>query len=713
MKIRATLFYALFLSIQLFAQGTYPEVTIKDVNFIPSDSLIFYGTTYNDEPEPDLAGDTVMITGVVMNSPYFNANIEDGEMLSAGAPALYLQDTDNPEWGGVLCRDPYLNSEVFAILDSGMIIQALFEVEEYFTTTEINLVSFDASNVIGQMQRPAPVLLTLDSLFESGTTTPNYLAEKWEGVYVELQNLTTYDRNAVGSGTFRVIDENGTSLLVYNKGMFIRNGYVAPSDGTNVTRIRGFIETRTGSNYGWFMLNPVYPEDIVYGESAPNISEVERDKGVVGFNEAVTITARVVDEDLTAGIKSVKLNYKVNEAEFTSVDMTLTDNIDSVWSAQIPAVTDSSLIRYYVSAVDSNDFTSSSPSNPDNSYFYMVLNRPLTIKDIQYSPFGSGYSGYNNYEVTVSGIVTADTTDLQGDGANVGPQVYLQDASAPWSGIQIFGVDADASLRGDELTVTGIVNDNFGATRIGTLDNGVQVMLNGTGAELPEPVIISTADIGTSLGGALPAESYEGVIIKIENVTVMSDNADGESGPDGSNYGEILIADTSGVQMRLELQDGTHDYHNYWDASLENSGIRIETGHKFESITGVLFYSFSNYKLVPRKNDDFVGHVTDVKVEESIPVNYGLSQNYPNPFNPTTVIEYNIPAVKLNRSEGQKVVLRIFDILGREVKTLVNKVQQPGAYEVSFDASQLSSGIYFYSLNAGEFYQTKKMLLMK
>ena len=62
--------------------------------------------------------------------------------------------------------------------------------------------------------------------------------------------------------------------------------------------------------------------------------------------------------------------------------------------------------------------------------------------------------------------------------------------------------------------------------------------------------------------------------------------------------------------MRLELQDGTHDYHNFWDAALENSGIRIETGHTFESITGILFYSFSNYKLVPRKNDDFVGHVT-------------------------------------------------------------------------------------------------------
>ncbi len=84
--------------------------------------------------------------------------------------------------------------------------------------------------------------------------------------------------------------------------------------------------------------------------------------------------------------------------------------------------------------------TSTNPSNSNNSYFYLVLNRPLTIQDVQYSPFGSGFSGYNGYEVTVSGIVTADTTDIEGDGFNIGPQVYLQDGTTPWSGIQIFGI---------------------------------------------------------------------------------------------------------------------------------------------------------------------------------------------------------------------------------------------------------------------------------
>ncbi|MEO8512143.1 MAG: T9SS type A sorting domain-containing protein, partial [Ignavibacteria bacterium] len=89
-----------------------------------------------------------------------------------------------------------------------------------------------------------------------------------------------------------------------------------------------------------------------------------------------------------------------------------------------------------------------------------------------------------------------------------------------------------------------------------------------------------------------------------------------------------------------------------------------------------------------------------------IPNYYSLSQNYPNPFNPSTSIKFTMP-------QGDNVKLVIFDILGREVKTLVNEFRNAGSYEVNFDASSLSSGAYFYRLEAGEFTQTKKMLLVK
>jgi hypothetical protein len=88
------------------------------------------------------------------------------------------------------------------------------------------------------------------------------------------------------------------------------------------------------------------------------------------------------------------------------------------------------------------------------------------------------------------------------------------------------------------------------------------------------------------------------------------------------------------------------------------------------------------------------------------PVEYNLAQNYPNPFNPTTTIRYSIPKQSL-------VSLKVYDILGREIVTLINEEKPAGKYEVKFNAAGLSSGIYFYTINAGSFVETKKMILMK
>ncbi|MCF8396439.1 MAG: T9SS type A sorting domain-containing protein [Melioribacteraceae bacterium] len=108
--------------------------------------------------------------------------------------------------------------------------------------------------------------------------------------------------------------------------------------------------------------------------------------------------------------------------------------------------------------------------------------------------------------------------------------------------------------------------------------------------------------------------------------------------------------------------------------------------------------------------------VTTTKIEtEEIVNQFSLSQNYPNPFNPTTTIEYIIPnsVGDENFRPLRMVKLKVFDVLGREIKTLINKPMQPGKYKVEFDASELSSGVYFYTLSSGEFIQTKKFLLLK
>ncbi|MFC2134969.1 T9SS type A sorting domain-containing protein [Bacteroidota bacterium] len=96
----------------------------------------------------------------------------------------------------------------------------------------------------------------------------------------------------------------------------------------------------------------------------------------------------------------------------------------------------------------------------------------------------------------------------------------------------------------------------------------------------------------------------------------------------------------------------------------------------------------------------------EINVTVSKPVSYELSQNYPNPFNPSTKIEFIIP-------DDEKVTVKVYDILGREVKTLLDEFKEAGHHEVEFNASSLASGTYIYRLNSGSFSQIKKMQLIK
>jgi hypothetical protein len=100
------------------------------------------------------------------------------------------------------------------------------------------------------------------------------------------------------------------------------------------------------------------------------------------------------------------------------------------------------------------------------------------------------------------------------------------------------------------------------------------------------------------------------------------------------------------------------------------------------------------------------GPVASAIALNELPAQSSLSQNYPNPFNPTTKIQFTI----VNR---QSITLKLYDVLGRAAATLVNEVKQPGTYTVEFDGSNLASGVYFYRLQAGEFVQTRKLVLLR
>ena len=179
-----------------------------------------------------------------------------------------------------------------------------------------------------------------------------------------------------------------------------------------------------------------------------------------------------------------------------------------------------------------------------------------------------------------------------------------------------------------------------------------------------------------------------------------------------------------------------------WSTATEtnNSGFEIERvssmttpGQGWEKIgfvpgfgttTEPMFYSFSDENVITGiykyrlKQIDFDGsfeYSNEIEVDADFtPREFVLYQNYPNPFNPNTTIKFTIPNVETHRDASlQMVILKVYDMLGKEVATLVNEEKQPGVYEVEFHSEWLSSGIYFYQLKTGSFSSIKKMVLLK
>ena len=124
------------------------------------------------------------------------------------------------------------------------------------------------------------------------------------------------------------------------------------------------------------------------------------------------------------------------------------------------------------------------------------------------------------------------------------------------------------------------------------------------------------------------------------------------------------------------------------------------------------------YRLKQIDYDGTFEYSENVEAKVTAPVGFELSQNYPNPFNPSTKIKFTIPAVIASEAkQSQLVTLKVYDVLGNEITTLVNEVLSAGEYEIEFSPESSikhpASGIYFYQLKAGSFIQTKKMLMIK
>ena len=711
MKIKYLIVLFMISTCIIFGQNktNYPHVSIYDIQHV-TDTTGLGPSLMN--------GDTVVVTGIVMAQ---TVNQNHNPILWAGARwQTYLKDTANVEnFSGlnIIQNDSTTLTSNMDLLDTAQVVSITGIVTEYLNAqTELVVIPSIPITFDGSVpDRGNPVVLNITD-FVLGGSTPYYLksAEKYEGMYVEFHNVISSDRNTSTSAAnpFAINDEYGNKLLVHGQsGYFTKRNFKLrewdpPVDGTAIPYIRGVIGQNSD---GSWVIRPIYPVDMQLGQAPPVISNLKRSVVAVGPNTPVNITAKILDLDQGGTIPTAKLYYSVNNGPKVAVNMTA--GADSIWTGTIPGVTDSSIVSFFIWAQDNDFKTSIYPADTARGkYFYLVLNRPLTIQDVEYSPYGGGYGGYTNYRVTVTGVVTADTSDLQGDGNQVARRAIIQNGEGPWSGLQVSGLQADQLRRGQNVTISGLIMEASGTTKI---DSITQVIVNSSNNTLPAPMYIHTSDIGTLPSGTLFPESCENVLCAYKTVKVTNENADGNPGPlvtGNNNYGEILVSDTSNVNTRVELQEGNHPYHNFWDSTLTNipGNIRVKAGDTFTELRGIVYYSFSNYKMVPRFTADFVGYIAGVNDNKNtLEVNsYKLNQNYPNPFNPVTNISYSIP-------QSGFVSIKIYNILGKEVKSLVNQEQRAGSYNLSFDASKLSSGVYFYQIKVNNYTASKKMVLLK
>jgi hypothetical protein len=241
-----------------------------------------------------------------------------------------------------------------------------------------------------------------------------------------------------------------------------------------------------------------------------------------------------------------------------------------------------------------------------------------------------------------------------------------------------------------------------------------------------------SADGNTAIVGGDVDSSYAGAIW----VFTRSSDVWSQQGSKLVGTGALGSAD-QGISVALSADGNMAIVGGYSDSSFagaawvftRSSGVWSQQGSKLVG-TGALGSAEQGYSvaLSADGNTAIVGGPSDsssvgatwvftrsgtpVREEAAnVPSQFVLEQNYPNPFNPATKIQFSI-------ADRQLTIVKVYDVLGREVATLVNEVKEPGTYTVEFSAkggsgSNLASGVYFYRLQAGDFVQTKKLMILK
>jgi len=659
------------------------QVRYSDLLRAPFDGLsdVSYATNpENPFDAENYPGDTVTVRGVV--------TMPTGLSYAGAGVKFIFSEIGGGPWSSILSYNP--DSTAYPALFEGDIIEMTGYITEY-RTIQSNMTEFWISSPIDIVDFGQPV--PEPDYVTTGDLRLPVTAEKWGTCLVYIKDATIVDVNlnyelfAVDDGTGSVlVDDDSDSLDTYY------STHEVPPVGTIADSIRGWVYHHYGSyaDSTTYKLEPLYLSDILWGAGPPAITNVQRDIAIPTASDAVTVSADVATN---LNLTEVALYYDVNGGGYTKVVMTNT--IGDSYEGQIPAQALGSFVSYYLVATDDQAQSTSSPADINiQNYCYPVTEGTLSIADIQYTPWELADSPFEEIDVEITGVVTADTAANNNYGAYA-----IQDATGAWNGLFVFGIDANLN-RGDEITVSGKVTD-YNPDWHFKWDNNTVILADTfsvvSSGNTMEPTLVASGDLNGESEGV---ESFEGTLVKIENATLISVNRHDVTFDDGS--GTCLVDDDF---IAADF------FVNSSEGYLYAFGDTLRPGDQVEMIQGVFTFSFGSYKIEVRDAADFGSYVGVDPNFERIPLAYKLEQNFPNPFNPETRIYFEIP-------EAQQVKIVIYNVLGQKVRTLLNEGFTPGQHVVNWDGCDDSgvvvpTGIYIYRIKAGSFIAARKMMMMK
>ena len=370
------------------------------------------------------------------------------------------------------------------------------------------------------------------------------------------------------------------------------------------------------------------------------------------------------------------------------------------------------------------------------------------FRGLAYTTLGITYqAALQNYIVNnLAGTITAARYPEAGSGRIVQAQAVTSNTQTPAAGNSITTFTGTNLTFTADVTTAAPVTVNFLLDVIPTpvlpLPTGIAVVSryfwdvsapgivfsNGKvsfplatlpGVQNPSALRVLKRDSPTqpwqNLGGAVVGST-------LESVTPFNSFSEFAIGSDISNSLPVELTSFSaksvseGVKLEWETASELNNDRFEIERSLDrNTFAVVGTVRGAGTTTEAQSYGFLDntaqngkfyYRLKQVDFDGTVDYSNIVEVVKDKPTTFELAQNYPNPFNPTTTINYQLPTNAL-------VTLKVYDVVGREVATLVNARQEAGRYDINFNATSLSSGVYFYRLQAGSFVETKKMMLVK